>query len=150
LDLPKYSRKIAKELEEYRRRLINDEAQEEVEMEPNMERVTKTIMEKAINGNPEAQKLCVDMLIANSCNTVNEQSGFADKIIGTNVDGHYLAPPPTPPTTCVKFKELVFLILKNQGWTINDVKFSDKGNLESINIKFASEFTLGNSPWDPR
>lgn len=54
------------------------------------------------------------------------------------------------PTTCINFKELVLSLLKHQGWTINDVKFSDKGNLESINIKFSSEFSLGNSPWDPR
>ena len=30
------------------------------------------------------------------------------------------------------------------------IKFSDNGNIDSINIKFTSEFTLGNSPWDPR
>jgi len=54
------------------------------------------------------------------------------------------------PTTCVNFKELILSLLRHQRWTINDVKFSEKGNLESINIKFASEFALGNSPWDPR
>lgn len=51
---------------------------------------------------------------------------------------------------CNALKILVINVLKHKDWTINDVKFSDKGNLESINIKFASEFTLGNSPWDPR
>lgn len=52
--------------------------------------------------------------------------------------------------TCDALKHLVSCVLKHKDWTINDVKFSDKGNVDSINIKFTSEFTLGNSPWDPR
>lgn len=60
--------------------------------------------------------------------------------------------PPTPYFYCDTLKKLVLSTLKHKGWTINDVKFSDKGNVESINIKFSSQFTLGgtNNPWDPR
>lgn len=52
--------------------------------------------------------------------------------------------------TCNTLKILVIDVLKQKDWSINDVKFYEDGNLESIKIKFASKFTLGNSPWDPR
>jgi hypothetical protein len=53
------------------------------------------------------------------------------------------------PQRCNDFKRLVLSALKNTDWIVNDVQFDDD-NVESINIKFTSEFSLGNSPWDPR
>lgn len=135
-------------------------AQEEVGMEPNMEQVIKKIMSDAIAGNQESQKICVEMLIDK--NTENKQLQDEimeilriEKICQEAADKQKQFDEQARKgaenyKTCNALKILVIDVLKHKDWTINDIKFSDKGNVDSINIKFASEFTLGNSPWDPR
>lgn len=123
-------------------------------MEPNMKQVVKKIMSDALCGNQESKKLCVDMLLADNLGfkTQDETSpiGSFTPINFPNIPKLGDTVGNTIPTTCIKLKELVLSVLRHQGWTINDIKFSDNGNVESINIKFANKFTLGNSPWDPR
>lgn len=106
----------------------------EASMKPKIEQVTEIIMKMATNGE------------INDTNRSESPEGI-QFVPPVNILNKDLL---ERPTTCVNFKELVLSVLKHQGWTINDVKFSDKGNLESINIKFSNEFSLGNSPWDPR
>jgi hypothetical protein len=69
------------------------------------------------------------------------------KILG--VDAPQTDRLPTKDDTCDSLKKLVLSVLKHKDWIINDIEFSND-DVHSVNIKFKSAFTLGNSPWDPR
>jgi hypothetical protein len=86
----------------------------------DIEKVVNTIIEQALMGDREYQKLCFDR--------------YAKHEVKNHPND---------------FKRLVLSALKNTDWVVNDVQF-DEDNVVSINIKFATKFNLGNCPWDPR